>query len=656
MFDKTEVLVLKNYFYHGDHRRRSSTMTTTTGGNSTNDDDDDDDGSVVVDRAYVGDRYLDHEERYEVFVVKSAERPHLLRWPAAPRPPPSSSLENMEEEKMRMIDHHRLDDDDDENDDRCYDEKKLEEEEEGCDSLASSAPSSPPPPLTDGTDLPGWRCRRIAPCMDGCRRFLRSCGRRPAIDRFCDDVENPFDGVLIVGAGSTLYRRESQPPSFVVVASQTRPLSVYDGGVANKDDGDDGHRRCCRWHTAKRELWFDVSPHPDRAVPALGYDEACALVDDPRERRLDGADDGRCDRRGVGRGGEGGKKITFFSREYEMANHPAKILGAAAGWSAMPTYGSEDGDDDGDDGDDDDDGASAAVGWRDVGAKSATFAGGGRNGWTFANLLSRFGDVAFRLSDGHGEMLPLSTYARYVSGPEGLSDDSPLGIYDSEFGDDGASSPTRVLAEEYVVPRCFGPDLFDLADDGDGDGDDDDYDGGESEDAGRPSRTPRRPPYRWILIGPERSGTGMHVDPLWTSAWVTVLQGRKRWLLFPPETPHEFIGMVEGSPQIPSSIWFRDYYDAVTSSSWPEIYRPTEVEQYPGETVYVPAGWPHLVLNLELTVAVTHNYAPEVGPFLGRVWEETTRDEPDFARRWISGLRRNGREDLASRMMTEGVD
>jgi len=204
----------------------------------------------------------------------------------------------------------------------------------------------------------------------------------------------------------------------------------------------------------------------------------------------------------------------------------------------MPTYGGEDGDDD-----DDDDGGgggggvSAAVGWRDVGASSATFAGGGRNGWTFANLLSRFGDVAFRLSDGHGEMLPLSTYARYVSGPEGLSDDSPLGIYDSEFGDDGASSPTRALAGEYVVPRCFGPDLFDLADDGDDDDDDDDYDGGGSEDAGRPSRTPRRPPYRWILIGPERSGTGMHVDPLWTSAWVTVLQGRKRWLLFPPETP-----------------------------------------------------------------------------------------------------------------------
>ena len=114
------------------------------------------------------------------------------------------------------------------------------------------------------------------------------------------------------------------------------------------------------------------------------------------------------------------------------------------------------------------------------------------------------------------------------------------------------------------------------------------------------------------------------------------------------------IGMKDGSPQVPSSVWFVDNYDMVTSESWPERYRPVEVEQYPGETVYVPAGWPHLVLNLELTVAVTHNYASEYGPFFDRMWEETARDEPDFARRWRAGLRKHGRDDLASRAEHRG--
>ena len=139
----------------------------------------------------------------------------------------------------------------------------------------------------------------------------------------------------------------------------------------------------------------------------------------------------------------------------------------------------------------------------------------------------------------------------------------------------------------------------------------------------------------------------MHVDPLWTNAWVTILQGRKRWLLFPPDTPYESIGMIESKPQIPSSIWFRDYYDKVTSSSWPKKYQPVEVLQFPGETVFVPAGWPHLVLNLELTVAVTHNYASEHGPFFERMWKEVAQDEQTFAMRWYWALRKCGREDLA---------
>lgn len=414
---------------------------------------------------YIHDRYLDSEERYEVRVVKAAERPNLLHW---------------EEDGMNGS---------------SADEKKTDE--------------SFQPPLTDGCDLPGWRAKRLAPCMS-------------VEENHIDGNDLVLGGSLNIGTGSTLFRRESQ-----------FPFIAHDRAES------------CWWYRTKKKLC--VPPPADRNAPVVEYDEMCVLVDYVKS---DGCTEER-------------RKATYFSLEFEEKNRPVKILGATLNWPAMPNY----------DETKHTEGKESNEGWADISDHSDSMTAKGKGGWTYANLVSRFGNISWRFSDQHGEMMSLNTYTKYITTPEGRSDDSPLGIYDSQFGDD---DPTKILLNEYTVPKCFSQDLFEL--------ERCDSDGDETIE-----KLPA-PPFRWVLIGPERSGTGLHVDPLWTNAWVTVIQGRKRWLLFPPETPYESIGMIEGRPQIPSSIWFADYYDKVTSASWPNDYKPVEILQCHGETVFVPAG------------------------------------------------------------------
>jgi histone arginine demethylase JMJD6 len=89
-------------------------------------------------------------------------------------------------------------------------------------------------------------------------------------------------------------------------------------------------------------------------------------------------------------------------------------------------------------------------------------------------------------------------------------DDSPLYMFESAIED---IKEAKSMISKYSVPKFFREDLFTHI--------------GER----------KRPPYRWFLMGPERSGTTVHIDPLDTSAWNTSLQGYKRWVLFPPELP-----------------------------------------------------------------------------------------------------------------------
>ena len=136
--------------------------------------------------------------------------------------------------------------------------------------------------------------------------------------------------------------------------------------------------------------------------------------------------------------------------------------------------------------------------------------------WSLSSLRERFGNELLKCGeddDGNTIKMKLKHFFRYMASHDedgARRDDSPLYIFDSNL--ERNKNLSKLLAE-YTVPPLFSEDLF------------------------RHVGEARRPPYRWFLIGPERSGSTVHIDPLGTSAWNSLISGRKLWAVFPPRCP-----------------------------------------------------------------------------------------------------------------------
>lgn len=77
-------------------------------------------------------------------------------------------------------------------------------------------------------------------------------------------------------------------------------------------------------------------------------------------------------------------------------------------------------------------------------------------------------------------------------------------------------------------------------------------------------------------MGPGRSGSGLHIDPLATSAWNALLQGHKRWVLFPPGTPRSVL--LPPGIEREAVSWFYRMYPRTQQPDWP-VARPIDIIQ-----------------------------------------------------------------------------
>lgn len=232
--------------------------------------------------------------------------------------------------------------------------------------------------------------------------------------------------------------------------------------------------------------------------------------------------------------------------------------------------------------------------------------------WCIDALEERFRHVAFKVAkDDKGKKLrtKFKYYADYVRNQQ---DDSPLYLFETNV-DDNAS--IRPLVDDFEVPDIFPHDWMSLV----------------NSDA--------RPPFRWFCIGPKRSGTTVHTDPLGTHAWNAVTHGTKRWVVMDPKESKK---VVKGRDLLRSgeddeAIMYFDFLLPRILHANPDL-KVFMADQGPGSVIFVPGEWWHAVVNLEDTVAVTQNYC---GPEnFSLVWRKIRKEREKVAYLWLRNMRK----------------
>lgn len=96
------------------------------------------------------------------------------------------------------------------------------------------------------------------------------------------------------------------------------------------------------------------------------------------------------------------------------------------------------------------------------------------------------------------------------------------------------------------------------------------------------------------------SSTPLHVDVFGSFSWSANICGLKKWLIIPQKNVAKLKKLL---PELPNDLYAVQGHE--------EIFKKVEafeITQRAGETLFVPSGYFHQVVNLEDTISINHNW------------------------------------------------
>ena len=211
--------------------------------------------------------------------------------------------------------------------------------------------------------------------------------------------------------------------------------------------------------------------------------------------------------------------------------------------------------------------------------------------------------------------VPLKEYQRYCNA-EADGDSTPLYIFDPDILKATFVDGTLV-ADDYQIPPCFRCDAMECL-----------------------TGTRFRPlPPAWLLVGVKRSGTPIHDHPM-TVAWNALLVGCKLWCCLPPGIDERFLLLnLDGDGAIKEDFdksaidWFQKIGQLPSGAKI--------IVQRPGEIVFLPAGWFHVVLNVETSTAISVSLTLRRDIRKAFHFLVSTAEDVEMAKGWLKSLESN---------------